>query len=227
MPDTINYVKGFSFLTFGGTPYIYFYNGTSKVNLGISHTIGMINKLDPVVLSSYGNDPSMRYKFRYAAASVNGVESLGASIPYTFDSEYLYLDKFYPSVSVSYKTEGRTYTVKNENLAGGDVVMVLGSTTESDPCEYSLTGEDLSDPNTLSCLIGADVPVDIVDIHGITLDSVAGKTIEVIAPNGSQANYQANSFGQITILNVQNGTYIIDTGNCYPDSSITMISKAV
>ncbi len=227
MPDTTNYVKGFSFNTFGGNPNIYFYNGNSKISLGISEVSGEINKLDPVVLSEYGNNPSVRYKFRYDVSTVNGVQSMGVDIPYTSDSEYLYLSKFYPGVTVSYQTQGRTYTVQNENLADDNVIMVIDNSIGEPPCEYNLYGTDYSDPNSLPCVVGTDVPVDIVGIHGIPLNTVVSKSIYVTNPDESESTYQADSFGRITIPNVQNGTYYIDTSACYPGSYITFHSKAV
>ncbi len=227
MPDNTNYAKGFSFNTFGGVPNIYFYNGSTKVNIGISHTSGTISKLEPVVLSEYGSNPSLRYKFRYEVNSVNGVQSMGVDIPYTSNSEYLYLSKFYPSVTVSYQSQGNTYTVQGGDLLNDEVIMVIDNNVGEPPCEYQLYGTDYTDPNTLECAIGTDVPVDIVGIHGITVDSVVSKSIIVTNPDTSTTSYTADSFGRITILNVQNGTYFIDTSTCYPGSYILFNSKAV
>ncbi len=230
MPDANNYVKGFSFSTFEETPFIYFYDGVEILaSISVESSFLSSATLEPASLSQYdGGGEGVRHKLRLNSDNVSGVQSMGVDIAYTSDADYVYLTKMYQGVVVSYNSLNLTHKVSGPNIPDSEVKMVIAGPLEGDQCEYPLSGADANDPNSMSCSLGDDVPVDIVGIHGISLESVKGKNFLVLPPGGEAGVvYIADDFGVIVIEDVKNGGYFIDTGEAWPNSYIKMISYAV
>ncbi len=115
--------------------------------------------------------------------------------------------------------------MKDDCIEESDISMVIAGPQNDDQCEYSLSGD--CGGGGESCLIGDDLVVDIVGIHGVTLDSAVGKTVTVGDPSDGSTNYDIDAFGKIEILSMENGSYVINTNNVWPDSYITIESNVV
>jgi len=226
MPKTMNYKKGFTFSTFGVVPYIYFLDKSNRINISVSSNNKIISIIEPATLSTYNETESVRHKLKIPMSSVLGVKAKGKAISYTSDYEYVYLSSMADAVTVAYEATGMEHTVSGTNSVFEDVSMVVAG-EDGGQCDYSLAGEDLNDPGTLTCSLGDSVLISIVDIHGISLEVVRGKSIPITDPFGTIITHVADDFGAVTIDNIQNGTYRIDTDSCWANSYIKFISYAI
>jgi len=225
-PQELDYVKGFDFYTIGDDAEVTFYEDGELSNLSAQSSSVTYDVIEAAYLSSYDGSPteeSTQYETRFPIVDVNDVRAAGVSIPYTVDGNTLLFDDYYSDVKVSYTTTATEWVVGFDNLPNTELSMLVSSTLgDSDPLEYLLDGTNFDDINDIPCGLPASVPVNIIELLGVSLYKCRGRSVTVSFPNGSTVNVVVNDMGIARVEADANGTYELDTSSIVKGSTIVL-----
>jgi hypothetical protein len=217
-PRVMNYVSGFKMSIFGLTaPTLQFYADQEIMNVSVLPIAAPMSWVERGILSQEG--AVWKHILRFPPEDIVEIRSAGTTISptsYSLVGSTISFSQFFDDVLISYTTRAFEYFVQLENEEGKRVRMVVSS------CEYPLDGMDYDSTNSVICSLGITIPIDCIQELGATPAQAVGKSISMSDPNGVVSNVPTDNFGVARIENSIFGTYLMNTGNIIPHSSITV-----
>ena len=222
MPQRRNYVEGFSFWVYGGTPVVRSVGASLNIVQGSEAYVAT----GDFVCESFVGATAGETRIELAGVPSDVLElhtEVTDTPSWSIDGKYLLFPSDYAKVKVAYSLPCVKFTVSGTDVPRDvaiEIANACGGVTGREYWRaYDVQGFDKYDLSSYPCVLGEEVPVNVAAHLRVLPHSARGKTVTV---SGGVGDRQVDNFGYVFVPANANGKYKIDASSIVHGGEVTL-----